>query len=86
MIDRKKVINGLHEMSCRATWKDIDGIRDKFQPIINGAIGLLKEHEPKMVVVQDDGCPCCPTCGNELYPFPHHQKYCDECGQAVKWE
>ncbi len=45
MIDMEKVIKGLREMSCRTTWKDIDGIRDKFQPIINGAIDLLKEQE-----------------------------------------
>lgn len=43
MIDREKVINGLREMSCRATWKDIDRIRHKFQPIINDAIAMLKE-------------------------------------------
>lgn len=46
-MDREKVLKGLREMSCRATWKDIDGIRDKFQPIINGAIDLLKEQEVK---------------------------------------
>lgn len=45
MPDREKVINGLREMSCRCTWKDIDRIRDKFQPIVNGAIELLKEQE-----------------------------------------
>ena len=44
-MDRKKVINGLREMSCRATWKDIDRIRHKFQPIINDAIELLKEQD-----------------------------------------
>lgn len=42
-MDREKVINGLREMSCRATWKDIDGVRHKFQPIINDALALLKE-------------------------------------------
>ena len=49
MPDREKVINGLREMSCRATWKDIDRIRDKFQPIINDAINLLKEQEPHVL-------------------------------------
>ncbi len=43
MTDREKVIKGLCEMSYRATWKDIDKIRDKFQPIVNDAILLLKE-------------------------------------------
>ena len=45
MNNREKVINGLREMSCRATWKDIDEVRHKFQPIINDAIALLKEQE-----------------------------------------
>ena len=45
MPDREKVINGLREMSYRATWKDIDRIRHKFQPIINDALSLLKEQD-----------------------------------------
>lgn len=52
---------------------------------IRKAVSMLKEQDAKMVAVQDDGCTCCPTCGNELYSWPP-QKYCDECGQAVKWK
>jgi hypothetical protein len=52
MPDREKIIKGLREMSCRATWKDIDGVRHRFQPIINDAIALLKEYK------REDGCPC----------------------------
>lgn len=48
MTDREKVINGLREMSCRATWKDIDGVRHKFQSIINDALALLKEQEKEI--------------------------------------
>ena len=51
MPDREKVINGLREMSCRATWKDIDRIRDKFQPIINNALAMLKEQENKQETI-----------------------------------
>ena len=83
MADREKVIGHLNdcvEASRREnTWVFVR------KDIVEDAISMLKER-PKMVVVQDDGCPCCPICGNELYPFPHHQKYCDECGQAVKWD
>ena len=52
MPDREKVINGLREMSCRATWKDIDRIRHKYQPIINDAIALLKE-QPEIIRCKD---------------------------------
>ena len=58
MPDREKVINGLREMSCRATWKDIDRIRDKFQPIINNALAMLKEQEAEY--------PICEKCGKEI--------------------
>lgn len=53
MPDREKVIKGLREMSCRATWKDIDRIRDRFQPIINDAIALLKEQQNQIWEFQD---------------------------------
>lgn len=93
MTDREKVINGLREMSFRATWKDIDRIRDKFQPIINDALSLLKEQEPKpMIEVEDDDlyawspedvsyyCPR-PECGKEI---SYDYNFCPYCGQAVK--
>lgn len=53
MADLEMVINGLREMSCRATWKDIDRIRHKFQPIINDAIALLKAQEPRVLTLDE---------------------------------
>lgn len=83
MADKEKVIGHLNdcvEASRREnTWVFVR------KDIVEDALSLLKE-QPKMVVVQDDGCPCCPTCGNELYAFPHYQKYCDECGQELNWK
>ena len=83
MPDREKVINGLREMSCRATWKDVDRIRHEFQPIINDALALLKEQEAKQAIKQtyhvmmnrDYENPVvvtrydwlCPTCKSLLY-------------------
>jgi hypothetical protein len=87
MLDRKNVIEGLREMSCRATWKDIDRIRHKFQPIINDAIVLLKEQEPKNVT-WSVGRAHCPSCG-ELFPKKKENQYirfCSFCGQAVTFE
>ena len=51
---------------------------------IDEALELLKEQKPKLVKVDGDYV-LCPSCGNELYTYPQ-QKFCDECGQAVKWE
>ena len=53
MPDREKVIKGLREMSCRATWKDIDRIRDRFQPIINDALELIKEQQHEIWELQE---------------------------------
>ena len=86
MIDREKVIKGLESLHTRLL--DVamqDSVVMLDVSMVANAIALLKEQDAKMVVVQDDGCTCCPTCGNELYSWPT-QKYCDECGQAVKWE
>ena len=48
-------------------------------------INLLKEQEPKLVKIDRNRGVLCPSCGNELFTYPR-QKFCDECGQAVKWE
>ena len=83
MPDREKVIKGLHEMSYRATWKDIDRIRDKFQPIINGAIGLLKEQEavePRVSCIEQR----CGNC-NKVIEMDGW-KACPWCGKMIDWE
>ena len=41
MADLDKTIEGLREMSFRASWDDIDRERDRFQPIINTTLELL---------------------------------------------
>ena len=97
MPDREKVINGLREMSCRATWKDIDRIRDKFQPIINDALALLKEQEPVEPTFRQDEKGifvwCCGSCGAYMYHIydgidkaKEYAKFCRQCGRQVKWE
>ena len=57
-MDMEKVINGLREMSCRATWKDIDRIRNKFQPIINDALAMLKEQQQEIDKLKEKGGGC----------------------------
>ena len=88
VIDREKVINGLREMSCRETWQDIDRIRNKFQPIINGAIGLLKEQEAVEPIPyhRSDGTIFkyeCRKCRTKIFK---NDLFCRHCGQVVKWE
>lgn len=91
-MDREKVINGLREMSCRATWKDIDRIRHKFQPIINDAIALLKEQEAKKVKVDMYGNFYCPWCSTDttiemgIMKLHIGTDYCPYCGNKVRWE
>lgn len=94
MIDREKVIEGLREMSCRATWKDIDRIRHKFQPIINDALALLKEQEavvrcedcenwiPGYITDHDDFIP--PKCGKYQQMVGHSAA--DYCSLAERKE
>ena len=81
MADREKVINGLREMSCRATWKDIDRIRHKFQPIINDAIAMLKEQEA--IQVPEDKINKC-ECGETVCRY-WHPKFCGFCGRELLW-
>lgn len=86
MPDRKKVINGLREMSCRATWKDIDRIRDKFQPIINDAIDLLQEQKKAKVVFGrcKDGS-FATECGNCGMYLDKAYSICPKCNKELDW-
>lgn len=50
------------------------------------AIYALKAQEPMLVVSKDTNeiIGDCPRCGRHVIHW--HNKYCAECGQAVKWE
>ena len=56
--------------------------------VLEYAVALLKAQEqiePKIEILNEiDRIYCCPTCHKAL--FYAKQKYCDRCGQAVKWE
>lgn len=56
--------------------------------VLNDAIALLKEQEPKMVV-QTTSTIRCPGCGKQITnkgAIHKEIKYCWKCGQAVKWD
>ena len=94
-MDREKVIKGLDVCLNNIDQSDCPNDcpylsdcskyenRVVFQPLMRDALALLKEQEPKLVRIDEDSVHC-PSCGNELFTFPQ-QKFCDECGQAVKW-
>ena len=50
---------------------------------------MLEEQEPKPAVVTTNAYGTkfyhCPKCNHDLYTYPR-QRYCSQCGQAVKWE
>lgn len=95
MIDREKVIKGLeccmkwtgepdtatcHCSDCSYTNMDILG-EGCLIDLINDALALLKEQEAKEPF-SEHHLFICPVCKNALF---REQKYCHECGQAVKW-
>ena len=92
MTDREEIIRGLQierecvSMDCDRDCGKCDLVqeRDWLLSVYDGAIALLKEQEPKLVKIDRDRGVLCPSCGNELFTYPQ-QKFCDECGQAVKW-
>ena len=58
------------------------------------ALNLLKEREAKIPSIMQNVdwiWSTCPTCGNKLHAIlaiemdTYFPKYCQECGQAVKW-
>lgn len=92
MADREKVINCI-EICCSARPKcakcDFFDEEDCNSKLMHDALELLKEQEPKLVVATTNSYGTkfyhCPRCNHDLYAYPR-QKYCGQCGQAVKWD
>lgn len=95
MPDREKVIKGIDSclrFNCGkdCTYYDNCGIGCTEQ-LRKDVITLLKEQEPKpvkVVKIADDHKLCyCPGCDRPFCDFYYVKpKFCDKCGQAVKWE
>lgn len=96
-MDRETIIKGLEierecvsrdcDRNCLAC--DLVQDRDWLLSVYDGALELLKEQEAKPVKVVKNAynhefyyCPRCDRSFYELYVKP---KFCDKCGQAVKW-
>jgi len=94
MVDREKVIKGLEyhlkELSVGKTCFECPYFGDnpcEIQLVAN-ALALLKDQEAKPVIVTNaygTRFYHCPKCNCDLYAYIR-QRYCSNCGQAVKWE
>ena len=86
MIDREKVIGHLNDC-MEASRRDNTWVFVR-KDIVEDALALLKEQEavePKVEVLNEiDRIYRCPKCHKHF--FYEKQKYCDQCGQAVKWK
>ena len=89
-MDREKVVKALECLKegsyCECcNYKPYD---DCIKRVATDAIALLKEQEPAEPVIKKGRLFTAPTCRKCGYFFPTGTKpnYCQECGQAVKWE
>lgn len=84
-IEQECMLRGAHD-DCDRDCANCELVQDDgdLHEMYTDVIALLKEQEPKLVRIEEDSVHC-PTCGNELFTYPR-QKFCDECGQAVKWD
>jgi len=91
-MDREKVIKGLEccnqvEEGCEVCpyYNDFNGCMLELR---EDALAMLKEQEavePEVEALNEiDRLYRCPRCHKHF--FYEKQKYCDQCGQAVKWE
>lgn len=92
MQDGEKVIKGLeclitNEVPCDGC--PYYGSGYCLRIVAKDAMELLKEQEPKQVVMTTNSYGTkfyhCPRCNHDIYAYPR-QMYCSQCGQAVKWE
>lgn len=88
MVDREKVINALEDYEPYA--REFDSL-SVYGWVVLDALALLKEQEPKAVILKDLSA-YCPWCSTETTIKMGVQKlhlgthFCPYCGQAVKWD
>ena len=97
MSDLEKVLNGIEEVEKCGLVCDVDGKACLHfpQPLIDDIKQLLKRQQPTPPIVTENAYGWkfyhCPSCGREFYGNRMHgafdlQKFCNCCGQAVKWD
>ena len=93
MMDREKVINCLNDIEqIMATRQEICPQEElqywiELQEGVADALALLKEQEAVEPIPPTDESDLwrCGNCNHQLFRCTH-QRYCENCGQAVKWE
>jgi hypothetical protein len=95
-VDREKVIKGLE--CCvndlgECDFCPYDDGRGKLacgKNLYSDALALLKEQEPVEPTIGGDADGLCGNwwyqCGKCKEAIDYHDRYCRNCGQAVKWE
>lgn len=83
MPDRELLLERLERLAVV-----LDELMPGCAELVRDALSLLKEREavePEVEVLNEiDRLYRCPKCHKHF--FYEKQKYCDQCGQAVKWE
>ena len=95
MTDRERVIKGLEHCSedgCKECPYEQDcTMADGFSELASDALTLLKEqkkrNEPMEPTLNESHCYVSDAfkCGKCGHAIRFHAKYCEDCGQAVKW-
>lgn len=87
MTDREKIINAIEKAKKQSKEYALDRIVVPFKEA-DMILALLKEQEavePEVEVLNEiDRLYMCPKCHKCF--FYEKQKYCDQCGQEVKWK
>lgn len=94
MVDKEKVLAGLESCAdrtgalCRTCPYDFVHNENCMGDMAQDALELLKEQgavEPEVQIQNEiDRIYRCPKCHKAF--FYMNQRYCDYCGQAVKWD
>ena len=86
-MDMEKVINELIEHIESALAVDSDYVDCVRTDLLQTVVGLLKEQEAVEPIPPKDESDLwrCGNCNHQLFRCTH-QRYCEMCGKAVKWE
>jgi hypothetical protein len=94
MAETERVINDLNVVKitlCNPQMLLTPEMRVRIGQVVTSAIDLLKDQEPKPVKVVKNAYNhefyYCPRCDRSFYELSFGKpKFCDKCGQEVKWE
>lgn len=92
MPDKEQVIRAIEihlDLNSDCEGCAYDNGEECFKKMITDAVALLREQEAVEPITAREGRNkywsyyVCPNCNDDLF---YGQKYCSECGKAVKWD